>query len=169
MARTKRPKKQIIVGVSIIALLAIIATVIAIVGTLSRPDSPSAQAVAPDFEAVLPEKASIDDLGGWQKLTPPSGDEYYVYTDTLESVLITVSQQPLPNTFADNRDAKMTELAQAYNATSTLDASGTKVYLGTSAQGPQSVLFTKNNLLILIKSQSKIQDNAWISYANSLQ
>jgi hypothetical protein len=62
----------------------------------------------------------------------------------------------------------MTEMARAYNANTKLDADGVRVYLGSSAKGPQSVLFTKNGVLILMKSWATIPDADWITYIKSL-
>lgn len=122
----------------------------------------------PSFNAVLPSGSSIEDLGGWQKLTPPNSEPFYVYMDTIGDVLINVSQQQLPANFKDSPDSKTAELAKGYNATQTFDAADTKVYIGTSAKGPQSVIFTKNDLLILIKSQGAVETDAWVSYIKSL-
>jgi hypothetical protein len=122
----------------------------------------------PDFATVLPEGKSAGDLGGWTRVSPPENDPVYAYVDTIAGVTISVSEQPLPASFQANTPERVAELASQYNATTELDASGTKVYIGASARGPQSVIFTKNNLLVLIKSQAKIEDAAWVSYVSSL-
>jgi hypothetical protein len=155
-----------------LAALIIAAGVVAIIvaqregGTATQVSTSS---VAPDFPALLPENTSIDSLGGWQQLTPPSGDNFYVYSDTIENVPIKVSQQPLPDSIKGNVTTGVSTIAKGYNASSTLEANETTVYYGSSAQGPQSVIFTKNNLLVLISSEAKIQDSAWISYVTSLR
>ncbi len=131
----------------------------------SRGDETSTQ---PNFEAVLPQGKTIESLGGWQKLTTPNKDVFYVYLDTINGVTVNVSQQLLPGKFKGDVTNKMVEMARAYNANTKLDVEGTKVYIGTSAKGPQSVLFTKNGLLILIKSWATIPDSDWTAYIKSL-
>jgi len=131
----------------------------------SRADQNS---TLPNFKPVLPQGKSIESLGGWQKLTTPSGDTFYVYLDTVNGVTVNVSQQLLPGKFKDDVTNKMTDLARAYNANTKLDVDGTRVYIGTSAKGPQSVLFTKNGLLILMKSWATIPDAEWTTYIKSL-
>ncbi len=128
-----------------------------------------AQGETPPFSAVLPKDRTIDALGGWQKLTPPKGASYYVYVDKIDEVPINVSQQPLPESLKNDTDTKIASLAKDYNATTKLDADGTTAYLGTSAKGPQSVILTKDDLLILIKSEKKIQNNSWVRYISSLK
>lgn len=123
----------------------------------------------PSYQTVLPSGSSISKLGGWQKISPAGSTPVYAYADTIGKVAVTVSEQPLPDSFKSDVSGQVAELAKSYNATDTLDADGTKVYVGTSAKGPQSVILTKNNLLVLIKSQQKISDSAWITYAKSLQ
>jgi len=125
--------------------------------------------VAPNFEPVLPQGKTIDSLGGWQKLNSPSGDVFYVFVDTVSGVTVNVSQQQLPGKFKGDLTNKMTELSRAYNANNKLDADGVRVYVGTSAKGPQSVLFSKNGLLVLMKSWATLPDSAWIAYVKSFQ
>jgi hypothetical protein len=123
---------------------------------------------APKYETVLPSGKSIDALGGWSRISPPENDPVYAFTDTVNGISVNVSEQPLPQSFKGKVDTEVAEIAKKFNATSTLDANGTKVYIGTSAKGPQSLIFVKNNLLILIKSQQKIDDSTWIEYVTSL-
>jgi hypothetical protein len=162
---TQRTRSAIIFG-SILLLIAVVATGVYVTTHSSRSNNASVQ---PSFKALLPSKTSIDELGGWKKLTPPSGDTAYVYIDTIDSTLINVTQQQLPESFKNNPEVSLAQMAKAYSATTSLKADGTAVYLGTSADGPQSVLFVKNDLLVLIKSEKKIQDSSWISYITSLR
>ena len=123
----------------------------------------------PNFSTLLPSGKTIEQLGGWQKLTTPNSDVFYVYVDEVSGVSVNVSQQQLPGKFKGDLTNKMTEMARAYNASVKLNADGTTVYVGTSAKGPQSVLFAKNEVLVLIKSWATIEDGDWITYINSLQ
>jgi hypothetical protein len=122
----------------------------------------------PDFHAVLPTGKSITDLGGWKRISPPGNDPVFAYADNLRNVRIAVSQQPLPASFRSNVDANVSKLAKDYAATKKVSSGSTNIYIGTSYQGPQSVIFSKNDLLILIKSDQKIEDNAWAWYADQL-
>ena len=124
---------------------------------------------SPNFETLLPVNKTIATLGGWNRVSPPDKTPVYSYTDKVDSTLISVSQQPLPESFKKEPELQTSKLAESYNATTKFDASGTTVYLGNSAAGPQSIIFTKNNLLILIKSQNKINEKAWISYIQALR
>jgi len=156
----KRPTKRLV----IYALAATIVVGLVIVGVIllrSNPDEPS-------YSTVKPANTSISDLGGWKRVSPVDSNPVFAYSDTLDSVSISVSQQPLPPSFKDNESTKVAELAQSYNASNKLDAHGTAVYIGDSAKGPQSVIFTKDGLLILIKSQQKVSNESWIRYINSL-
>lgn len=120
---------------------------------------------APSFSTLLPKEKPITDLGGWQRVSPPDNDPVFAYTDSIDGIKISVSQQPLPSGMDD---AQVAELAKKYNATTKLELSQPVVYIGASAKGPQSVIFTKNKLLVLIKSQGKISDEAWTNYIKSL-
>lgn len=122
-----------------------------------------------EYQTVLPESKSITQLGGWKRVSPPDSDPVYAYTDKINDIAISVSQQPLPDSFKQGGvDGKVADLAKKFNATTSFDAGTTTAYIGTSAKGPQSVIFTKNSLLILIKSQANIDEAAWIRYVKSL-
>lgn len=122
----------------------------------------------PAFRPVLPVSRTISDLGGWQRVSPPENDPVFAYSDKIGAVSISVSQQPLPESFKHNVGGKVAELAEKFNATTEIEGENTKIYLGTSAKGPQSVIFTKNGLLVLIKSQEKIDQKTWAKYVNTL-
>ncbi len=132
---------------------------------VSAYDAQNSNGTQPDFRAVLPRNKSIDELGGWTRISPPNNEPVFTYTDKIGNVPMTVSQQLLPESFANTGIA---ELAKQFNATNKLSGLTTEVYYGTSAKGPQSVIFAKNELLILIKSQAKITDEAWVVYIKSL-
>ncbi len=123
---------------------------------------------SPDYQAVLPKDKSIDELGGWQRISPPKSDPVFAYTDIVDTIPVTVSQQPLPGSLEGDTNSQVAELAKKFNATTKIDAGGTTVYVGTSAKGPQSAILTKNKLLILIKSQQNISNASWATYAQSL-
>ncbi len=124
----------------------------------------------PNFQPVLPAGESIDTLEGWQKLTSPDGDVFYAFVDTVNGVTVNVSQQHLPGKFKQDLSNKMLEMARAYNANTKLEADDdVRIYVGTSAKGPQSVLFTKNGVLVLMKSWATIPDAEWITYVNSFE
>lgn len=145
----------VLAGIVLVALFA-----------LNKPDSSSAQ--SPDYKTVLPGGKTIDSLGGWQRVSPPEGDPVFAYTDTIDGIYVSVSQQPLPDSFKNNASSEVEALAKKFNATTQFRAGSTKVYIGTSAKGPQSVIFTKDSLLILIKSREKIEEKSWVTYIESL-
>lgn len=122
----------------------------------------------PDFTALLPSGKSIASLGGWQRVSPPENEPVYVYTDKINGVPINVSQQSLPESFKTNVDQQVAEQAKQFGATTVIDDEGLKFYIGTSAKGPQSVVTAKNGVLILIMSQSKVENAAWTDYVKAL-
>lgn len=123
----------------------------------------------PSFEAVLPHGRSIDELGGWKKLAPPSGAAVYIYKDTIDGVAINVSQQHLPDSFKKDTESKIADLAKRYNASTALVTDDVSAFIGTSAKGPQSVIFSKGEALVLIKSESVISNQLWTQYLETLE
>ena len=157
-------KKPVAIGVIVAAVIAGIAGAI----YYTNANSAATANAKPTFATLLPEKKKITDLGGWKRVSPPQNEPVFAYTDTLAGTSVSVSQQPLPPAFKSNPKSQVAELARKFNATSKIDVNGTDVYIGTSAKGPQSVIFAKKDLLILIKSQNKVDDMTWASYIASL-
>ncbi len=172
----QRTKKQLYIGVSIlVALLFLIYGVPyleerwAIIASGGDPGSVSSKkSEKPTYSTVLPSGKSIDQLGGWSRVSPPNRNPVFAYVDKIGDVQINVSEQPLPKEFKSDISHQVENLAKAYTATDKVDAGGTTFYVGTSAKGPQSVIFNKNDLLILIKSSAKIDDKDWTKYVQSL-
>ncbi len=122
----------------------------------------------PSYNTLLPVGKSVASLGGWYRISPPDRDPVYAFTDKVAGVKIDVSEQPLPDSFKDNTAESIAQLAQSFNAGQKLSVKGTTVYVGTSAKGPQSLIFSKNNLLVLIKSAAIVSNDQWVGYVNSL-
>lgn len=123
----------------------------------------------PEYQTVSPTNKKINDLGGWTRISPNNTDPVYAYADKIGDVTINVSQQPLPETFKINTEQQIENLSQGTNALEKIAVGNIIVHIGTSAKGQQSVIFTENGLLILIKSNAPIASDQWIKYINSLQ
>ncbi|RWZ78316.1 MAG: hypothetical protein EOT05_00940 [Candidatus Microsaccharimonas sossegonensis] len=127
------------------------------------------QITSPDYKTLLPVGKTIDSLGGWTRVSPPESNPVFAYIDRVNGKQINVSEQPLPNEFKQDTAAQIQQLASGYKATEKVTVGDVTVFIGTSAKGPQSVIFVKNNLLVLIKSSVALSENDWASYVNSLK
>jgi hypothetical protein len=134
-----------------------------------QTQTPKLEKGTPSYATVLPQGKSIKSLGGWTKISPPKASPVYTYIDRLENVQINVSEQPLPDSFKSDTAKQLQQLAEDEKATQKITIGSNTIYIGTSSQGPQSIFFIKNNLLILIKSDATISENSWVKYINSLQ
>ena len=150
---------------------------------LHRPPSPHTQTAAPStsaatsatlvkenppFPALLPSGKNAGELGGWTRISPSSKDAAYAYVDHIGTVQINVSQQILPDNFRSTPEDSLRTLAESFDARETIKAGDTTVYIGTSTKGPQSIIFAKNNLLVLIKSSGRIAEPLWTNYIKDL-
>lgn len=91
------------------------------------------------------------------------------YNDVLKDVPITVSQQPLPAKFAKDPTSEVANLAKEINANDKISTSDATAYAGVSIKGPQTVVFTKNDLLVFIIADKKIDQLAWADYIEKMQ
>lgn len=122
----------------------------------------------PDFSTVVPQGKTINDLGGWTRISPKDRTPVYAYADKLNNVTIRVSEQQLPANLEGNSD-ELQKLATSFNAGQKLTIGDITAFVGTSAKGPQSVIFAKDKLLILITSDQKIDTDHWTTYIGSLR
>lgn len=123
----------------------------------------------PSFPTLLPKGRTIKQLGGWVRMSPPEQDPVYAYTDTIGATHIRVTQQRMPDNFSDDPVEEVEQVVQDFGPTQKLTVGNTTVHIGTNASGPQSVIFTKEDLLVFIKSNDPIPDNKWSAYIQSLQ
>jgi len=123
----------------------------------------------PQYTTVLPAGKKIESLGGWSRVSPPDRNPVFAYADKIDDVQVSVSQQPLPKEFQSDPDKSVGDLAKSYSADEKITIGGNTVYIGTSGKGPQSAIFARDNLLILIKSSEKVSSDQWAGYIKSLQ
>lgn len=122
----------------------------------------------PDYDTVVPKgrtAASID----WTRVSPPDHNPVYTFVDTVGKATINVSEQPIPDDFKDDPTKSIEQLAAGYDANQKITVGTVTVYIGTSTKGPQSVIFIKNNVLVLIKTDVGLTTDQWMSYVSSLQ
>ena len=119
----------------------------------------------PDFSTIKPttvdNQATDIKYDGTKKVAS--------YNDVLDDVPITVSQQPLPSGFQSDPTGKVADLAKQINANDKISTSDTTAYAGLSIKGPQTVVFTKNDLLIFIYADKKIDVLTWTKYIESMR
>jgi hypothetical protein len=129
-------------------------------GVLSASDQkPSFQTLSPT--GITAGKASPQKYNAEHKIV--------TFVDSIGGVDINITEQALPDDFKDNTDDKVKKLAQSFSANEVLSTANPTAYLGTSVQGPQSVIFHKNGLLIFIKSTKKIDNHDWAEYITNLK
>lgn len=169
-------RRRLLIGGSAVALVTVMAAGGVILNKLSTNRNNSAVISpldlpkgTPKYATLLPAGKNIDQLGGWTRISPPDRNDVYAYTDKLDGIAISVSQQPLPDNFRGDTAKKVEELARSFRADQKLVVGSTEVFIGSSASGPQSVILTKDGVLVLIKSTARIDPQKWGTYVNSLQ
>lgn len=135
---------------------------------LSLQPTPIQTTDSPNYTTILPENKTINSLGGWQRISPPDKEPVYAFSDKIADTAIIVTEQPIKSTasFVNNPETYVKNIKDIYEKHIT--DSSTVFYVGTSTKGPQSVAFSKENLLILIKSERKLTTEQWASYIQSL-
>ncbi len=130
-------------------------------GVLSSADQ------KPTFEYSLPTGAGHEVRS--EDVRYVSNRQVVNFKDSIGGVPITISQQPLPDKFKKNTADEVKKLAEGFSATKVLSTANPTAYLGTSAKGPQTVIFAKKDLLVFIQSTKEIDDHDWAEYITNLQ
>jgi hypothetical protein len=120
----------------------------------------------PTYATITPDGKT---MSNWSKISPPGRDPVYAYADKIGSVRVDVSEQPLPTSFKADIAGQVSSLAQGFNATQKMIIGATTVYIGTASGGAQSLIFTQNSLLILMRSTGLVSTNQWADYIGRLQ
>lgn len=172
LSRPSPKQKKILLRVGIVATVILVINALALTFIKDKKDPGATQGVTtqatqPEFPVVLPD-------GSKQGLTNENINYDPVkkvasYKDTLQGIDITVSQQPLPEAFKSDPAVQVEKIAKDFSADKALPTKSTKAFVGTSAQGPQSVVTWKKGVLIFIFANREIKDEEWVSYIDSFQ
>jgi hypothetical protein len=101
--------------------------------------------------------------------SPPGNPPAYVYVDILADQTIQITQQELPDNLKKNQDTELKKIAESFNAPNIIQIDETIVYHGLSDKlKVQSLVFIKDNLLVLIKSPQQLSDDQWAGYISTL-
>jgi hypothetical protein len=125
--------------------------------------------VNPDYAIMSPDGKGVDDLGGYALITPQNEpNKAYAYADKINGIPIKVSQQKLPDSI--KQDAlKLQDLASQFNANDKIEVDDRTAFVGTSVNGPQSVIFAREDIMVLIASDAKIPNQDWVKYLGNLR
>ncbi len=166
----KHAPKWAYVSAALVAVPALVITW----GAISH-NSPKKQAsvqgdtksAVPDFQTVTPNGDITDTTS--QKIQYDPSKKVASFTDKLNGYEITVSMQPIPANFKPNIGDNVKKVAEQFAANTVLQVDNGSAYLGTSAKGPQSLVGYRGDLLVFMKSETKIDNKAWTDYFNSLK
>lgn len=123
-------------------------------------DGASAQS-KPDFKLVYP-------AGSKKDTSYDANKKVASFNDQIGDTQVTISQQSLPVNFRYDPNGEVEKLAKQINANTKLGAEGVSAFMGQSIKGPQTVVFSKNGLLIFIKSEKMVDTKNWNDYVSSL-
>lgn len=127
----------------------------------------AANAVKPEFNSLVPEGKDSDFEAS--KVRYDSEKKVASFEDTIIGVGITLSQQQLPENFKSDPEAEVQKIAENFGAREVIYAGEVKAFSGVSAKGPQTVIFSKHDLLIFIKSNEKLDKDGLIQYIIDLK
>lgn len=171
-------RRSLVIG--LVCLIAILAsTSVVLSGSKDHPaaaadaspsnKTPQLTRGTPKYATVLPAGKTIQQLGGWARVSPPNRDPVYAYADRIGTTRIDVSEQPLPAKFIGDTDNQVAQLAKNFNANEKFAVKGSTIFVAKQSDGSQSLIFSRSNLLIFITSGFTLSNNQWAAYVASLK
>lgn len=121
---------------------------------------------SPTFTTLAPGGDIHQATGG--ELRYDSAKQVASYTDTVQNVAITVSQQELPGHFVLDPAAGMANLASSINSKDQFNVGDTTVYVG-QPNNTQTAVFMKNQVLVFIVAQTPLSNEVLAAYINGLR
>ena len=91
------------------------------------------------------------------------------FQDTVNGINVTVTQQALPEEFKTNTADEIKNFATSQNFKDELSVDEGVAYIGLSVNGPQSVIYQRDQTLIFLQSIEKMSNSKWTNYLNKLQ
>ena len=131
--------------------------------TISRPPEVKGASTTPKFTALAP--------GSSENLQQRYDNKREVISSShnLNGIDIILSQQVLPEAFKHNPQNNVSDTAKRFNATKEITAGDTIAYAGKSADGPQTIIFHKNNILVFIYSPIELDNQTIASFIEDLK
>lgn len=122
----------------------------------------------PDFDLLFPKGKTAQDLGGICRTSPQTSSAVFTYVDTVGvNNIVKVNQQQIPEQLSTTE--KLSAFAAENYYKNIINANGITIYYGSDIKGSQFLVFTEKNLLVFIRSDSKLEDIVWSSYIASLE
>jgi cytoskeletal protein RodZ len=125
--------------------------------------------VKPAFTPLAPVDSTNNAVHGTPQVAYDAKRNTYSFTDTIKGNAIVVSQQPIPATYKTAVDA-VSKIAVSLKANQAITTNGGTAFIATDPKSnAQTVVFSKNNLLVFVQSPFTHVTTDWQSYINSLK
>jgi len=138
-------------------------------GVLGSNNSKIPINVTPEFAVLKPNNKRIEDLGGFARTSPQGAAAAYTYIDTIGGTRVKLTQQQLPQAFKEKPVTELEKLAKNFNASKLIQIDDIAAYIGKSEKGPQTLIFTKDDLLVFAVADNELEEVQWVQYVSGLK
>ena len=123
----------------------------------------------PSFQPLAPADSKNNAVNGTPQVAYDTKRNTYSFTDTIGGHAVVVSQQPIPATYKTAVDA-VSKIAISLKANQTATTDSGAAYIASDAKSnTQTVVFSKNNLLVFVQSPFSHTTAQWQAYINALK
>lgn len=123
---------------------------------------------SPEFAVLKPADKKVEDLGGFARVSPPGSAAAYTFVDNINGTSIKVTQQEIPPSIKEKPVVGLEKLAKDFNASQIVQIDDVAAYIGLSEQGPQTLIFLKDGLLVFIVAEREVPELQWVEYVSKL-
>jgi hypothetical protein len=122
-----------------------------------------------DFDELTPNGVKLTELASYKVRKTPADDVILSFQDQRDSLVIEVTEQKIPDSFRGKVAEQTEKIAKDLQATDIIQIDDIRIYHGVSEKtGVQSLVTTKKDLLIFMRSDVKQSDEFWAAYYLSL-
>lgn len=124
----------------------------------------------PSFTILYPGGNTSEIIGDLVRSSPSGSAPAYRFYDKIGDVVISVTQQEIPESFKSNIEEQLEKLARDFQANNVIVIDGSKIYHGRKeSSNEQSLILTKANRLIFIIAEKALSDDSWVGYITNLR
>lgn len=123
---------------------------------------------SPEFAVLKPSDKKVENLGGFARVSPPGSAAAYTFVDNINGTPIKVTQQEIPPNIKEKPVVGLEKLAKDFNASQIVQIDDVAAYIGLSEQGPQTLIFLKDGLLVFIVAEREVPELQWVEYVSKL-
>lgn len=157
----------IVAMVAVLLIMALVSRTNNNEGKSSEEANPQTVSQTPEFKPILPGGKSEEVNSGEVRYDPAK--KIVNFKDKITGVEVVISEQSLPDNIKKDADGEVEKIAKSFSADKIIYAGEVKAFYGVSEAGPQTIIFSKKDLLLFIYAPKELDKDGVVQYILGLE